>query len=95
MKRLLASLLLGFAAVLSALAWTGLTDAEVRKVDQDGAELALKHGEIRNLDMPAMTMVFNVKDPRVLEQVKAADTPKFKTVSESGKHFATEIQVVR
>ena len=95
MKKLLPSLLLAFATALPAFASTDLTDAEVRKVDKDGAKLTLKHGEIRNLDMPAMTMVFNVKDKGVLEQVKAGDKVKFKAVNESGKYFATEIEVVK
>lgn len=95
MKKLLPSLLLAFATALPAFASTDLTDAEVRKVDKDGAKLTLKHGEIRNLDMPAMTMVFNVKDKGVLEQVKAGDKVRFKAVNESGKYFATEIEVVK
>lgn len=95
MKKLLYSLLIAFATTLPAIASTDLTDAEVRKVDKDGAKLTLKHGEIKNLDMPAMTMVFNVKDRGVLEQVKAGDKVKFKAVNESGKYVVTEIQVVR
>ena len=95
MKKLLPSLLLAFATALPAFASTDLTDAEVRKVDKDGAKLTLKHGEIRNLDMPPMTMVFNVKDKGVLEQVKAGDKVRFKAVNESGKYFATEIEVLK
>ena len=95
MKKLLPSLLLAYATALPAFASTDLTDAEVRKVDKDGAKLTLKHGEIKNLDMPAMTMVFHVRDKGVLEQVNAGDKVKFKAVNESGKYFATEIQVVK
>jgi Cu(I)/Ag(I) efflux system periplasmic protein CusF len=36
--------------------------AEVRKVDKESGKVTLKHGEIKSLDMPAMTMVFRVKD---------------------------------
>lgn len=49
------------------------TEAEVRKVDKDAGKITLKHGEIKNLDMPGMTMVFRVKDPALLDQVKAGD----------------------
>ena len=35
-----------------------------------------KHGPLANLDMPPITMVFQVKDP-VLEQVKAGHKVKF------------------
>lgn len=54
-----------------------LADGEVRKVDMDAKKLTIKHGPIKNLDMPAMTMVYQVKDPAMLEQVKAGDKVKF------------------
>ncbi len=52
-------------------------DGEVRKVDKEARKITIKHGPIQNLDMPAMTMVFQVKDPAMLEQVKAGDKVKF------------------
>ena len=65
MNKLIASLLLMCAAgVASAQAWV---DAEVRKVDKPQGKLTLRHGEIKNLDMPAMTMVFRVKDAKMLD----------------------------
>ncbi len=39
-----------------------MVDAEVKKVDKDAGKVTLKHAEIKSLDMPAMTMVFRVKD---------------------------------
>lgn len=62
--------LLGTAASAQALP---LTDAEVRKVDREANKITLKHGEITNLDMPPMTMVFQVQDPALLANVKAGD----------------------
>ncbi len=50
-----------------------LTEAEVRKVDKDNGKITLKHGEIKNLDMPPMSMVFQVKDPALLDKVKTGD----------------------
>ena len=41
---------------------TEMTDGEIRKVDMDNKKLTIKHGNIKNLDMPGMTMVFQVKD---------------------------------
>ena len=73
---------------------TDMTDGEVRKVDLDSGKLTLKHAEIKSLDMPAMTMVFVVKDKGVLERLKAGDKVKFKAVNEAGKFTVTEIQVV-
>ena len=73
MKRLIALIAI---AVLPAFAQS-LTEGEVRKVDRDAKKITIKHGPIQNLDMPAMTMVFQVKDPAMLEQVKAGDKVKF------------------
>jgi Cu(I)/Ag(I) efflux system protein CusF len=55
-----------------------LTNGEVRKVDVAAKKITIKHGPIQNLDMPAMTMVFQVKDPALLDQVKAGDMVKFR-----------------
>ena len=43
---------------------TGMIDGEVRKVDKDARKITLRHGEIKQLDMPPMTMVFPCKRPR-------------------------------
>lgn len=72
-----------------------MTDAEVRKVDIDAAKITLKHGDIKSLEMPGMTMVFNVRDKAMLGQVKAGDKVKFKVVNEAGKFTVTDLQVVR
>ena len=55
---------------------TEMTDGEIRKVDMDTKKLTIKHGNIKNLDMPGMTMVFQVKDPAMLDKVKAGDKVK-------------------
>ena len=36
-------------------------------------KLTIKHGPLENLGMDAMTMVFKVKDPAMLSQVKVGD----------------------
>src|SRR5689334_7044355 len=53
-------------------------EGEVRKIDKDAGKLTLKHGDIPNLDMPPMTMVFQVKDRAWLDQFKAGDKARFK-----------------
>lgn len=50
-----------------------LTRAEVRKVDKSAKKITLRHERIENLDMDPMTMVFQVKDAALLDQVKAGD----------------------
>ncbi|MBA2676150.1 copper-binding protein [Ramlibacter sp.] len=69
-----------------------MTDAEVRKVDKDTRKITLKHGPIKNLEMPAMTMVFNVADPALLDKVQPGDKVRFSAKNESGKFTVTEIQ---
>ncbi len=68
-----------------------MTDGEVRKIDKDAGKLTLKHGEIKNLDMPGMTMVFVVKDKAMLDTLKAGDKIKFKVINDGGKFTVTEI----
>lgn len=91
MKKLLSVALLALA---SGLAWSAddMSDAEVRRVDKGAATLTLKHGEIRNLDMPPMTMVFGVKDKALLDLVKAGDKVRFKAVKEGSNYVVTELQ---
>jgi Cu(I)/Ag(I) efflux system periplasmic protein CusF len=83
------------SASAAASAATDMTEGEVRKVDKDAAKITLKHGEIKNLDMPPMTMVFNVKDKAVLNSIQPGDQVKFKAVNEAGKFTVTDLQVVR
>lgn len=80
MKTLLTSTLLVAAAVFAA----EMTDGEVRKVSKDTNKITIKHGEIKNLDMPPMTMVFQVKDPALLEKVKVGDKVQFTVENANG-----------
>jgi Cu(I)/Ag(I) efflux system periplasmic protein CusF len=69
--------LLAAALAAPAFAQAPLADAEVRKVDKGTGKITLKHGEIRNLDMPPMTMVFGVADKALLDKVQKGDRVKF------------------
>ena len=79
-------------ATQAAQAMTELVAGEVRKVDKDTRKITLRHGEIKQLDMPAMTMVFQVKDPAMLEKVKAGDKVMFKAEGKGGALTVTEIE---
>lgn len=67
-------------------------EGEVRRVDKVAGKITLRHGEIKQLEMPPMTMVFEVKDKTMLENVKAGDKVNFKVVSENGKMIVTELK---
>lgn len=70
-------------------------DGEVRRVDRDNARLSIRHGEIKAIDMPPMTMVFHVRDAALLDGVKVGDKVRFSISREDGKLIATELQVQR
>jgi hypothetical protein len=68
-----------------------MADAEVRKVDARAGKITLKHGDIPNLDMPPMTMVFQVSDPALLSQVKAGDKVRFSADKIKGAYTVMSI----
>ncbi|MCZ8256918.1 MAG: copper-binding protein [Polaromonas sp.] len=95
MKRFnhLLTFLFAVLATSLALAQTVLppTEGEVRKVDKEAGKVTLKHGEIRNLDMPGMTMVFQVKDRALLDKVKAGDQVSFTADKVNGAYTVLTI----
>lgn len=83
------------AAAKSAVDSTSMTEAEVRKVDKDAKKITLKHGEIKNLEMPAMTMVFQVKDIALLDKVNVGDKVKFKAEKVASGYVVTKIEIAK
>ncbi len=76
-----------------ALAQTApLADGEIRKVDKEAKKITIKHGPMPSLDMPAMTMVFQVKDPALLDQVKPGDKVRFEAQKLGGALTVTRIE---
>ena len=71
------------------------TEGEVRKVDKEQGKLTLKHGRIENLDMPGMTMVFRVADPKMLDGLKEGDHVRFAADRVNGAITITAIDTVR
>lgn len=69
-----------------------LADGEVRRVDAATGRITLKHGEIKNMDMPPMTMVFTVKDKTMLKGLEAGDKVQFTAAEENGKAVVLSIQ---
>lgn len=78
MKKLFTALCTALLAA-AALAQAALpaVEGEVRKVDLDAKKITLKHGDIPNLEMTGMTMVFRVSDPALLSKVKPGDKVQF------------------
>ena len=72
-----------------------MTDGEVRRISKDTGKITLKHGEIKHLDMPGMTMVFQVKDPRLLDTVKVGDKVRFRAEQSGSVYWVTDLEVVK
>lgn len=79
-------------AAKSVTASASMTDGEVRKIDKDASKITIKHGEIKHLDMPGMTMVFSAKDKALLDKAQVGDKIRFMVVSEGGKMVVTAIE---
>ena len=85
----------GSDLVVAQASTTDMTEGEIRKVDKDTKKITIKHGEIKNLDMPGMTMLFQVKDAAMLDMVKPGDKVKFRAEKLGGGIVVTEIQVAK
>ena len=64
----------------------------MRKVDKAAGKIILKHGEIRNINMAPMTMVFGVKPPSLLDKVAVGDKVKFRAEEVKGDYVVTMIE---
>ncbi len=71
------------------------TEGEVRRIDKAQGKVTLKHGPLPNLDMPGMTMVFKVADPKMLEGIQEGDKVKFAADRVNGVITVTTIETVR
>ena len=72
-----------------------MTEGEVRKVDKEQGKITLKHGEIKNLGMPGMTMIFRVQDKAMLDQVKEGDKVRFTADNIDNQLTVTKIEAAR
>jgi Cu/Ag efflux protein CusF len=79
----------------TAPATAELTDGEVKKIDKEAGKITLRHGELKNLNMSPMTMVFRVKDPAMLDQVKAGDKVKFAADRVNGAITIIQLQAAQ
>jgi Cu/Ag efflux protein CusF len=69
-----------------------ISTGEVKKVDKGAGRMTIQHGPLKNPGMDAMTMVFRVKDPSMLEQVNAADKIRFIAEEPNGKLTVTMLE---
>jgi len=69
--------------------------AVVRTVDKAAKKITLRHGDIPNLDMGAMTMVFQVADAALLDKVKPGDEVLFTADKIRGAYTVLTIEPLR
>ena len=88
MKNWIAAAALGLAALAAhAQAYEG----EVRKIEKAQAKITLRHGELKALDMPPMTMIFRVANPTMLDNLAVGDRVRFDAAKVDGNYTVTAI----
>jgi len=79
----------------ASAAATAMADGEVRKLDKEAGKITLRHGPLVTLGMGAMTMVFRVSDPAMLDQVKEGDKVRFVADKVNGQFTVTKMEAAR
>lgn len=74
---------------------TKMTAGVVKKIDKEAGKLSIAHEPIENLGMPKMTMVFRVKQARMLDRVKEGDRINFAAEEVKGALFVTRIEAAK
>lgn len=81
-----------FLAGVYSTAFAEWAQGQVRRIDQTTQKITIKHGEIKSIDMPPMSMVFTLKDPSLLEGINSNDLIEFQATEEGGKYTVTAIR---
>ena len=68
-----------------------MSEGKVREVDESAGKVTIKHGPLQSLDMPPTTVVFRVKDPAMLDQLRERDKIKFTADKVDRARTVTEI----
>lgn len=68
------------------------TKGVVNKVDAKAKKVTIKHEDLKNLDMPAMTMVFRVEDAALLQKLKEGAAIEFVAERVNGKLVVTQVK---
>jgi Cu/Ag efflux protein CusF len=78
-------------ALASLAAQAQAYEGEVRKIEKAQGKITLRHGELKALDMPPMTMVFRVGNPALLDNLAVGDKVKFDAAKVGGNYTVTAI----
>ena len=81
--------LLGFSPGAHAAEYT---KGEITKVDAAQKKVTIKHEELKNLDMPPMTMVFAVANDDLMKKAKVGAQIEFVAERVNGRITVTDIK---
>lgn len=70
-----------------------LAEGEIRRIDVSTGRVTIRHGYIKSLDMPPMTMVFTAAEPGLLNNLKVGDKVRFAAEQQQGKITVTRIEL--
>ena len=80
------------APTLSAPASTPWVEGEIRRIDATLRKITLRHGDIPNLDMPGMTMVFKLGPDVEIGTLAAGAAVRFSAELINGEYTLTRIE---
>lgn len=75
---------------LPAQAQEGSGSGEIRRIDAQAGKITLKHGAISALDLPAITLVYQI-DVALLAGLQPGDKVKFTARRVDGQYVVVEI----
>ncbi len=84
----------GEAAAAAATA-DHLSEGEITRWDPRTLKLSLRHGDIKNLGMPPMSMVFRVPDAAVVGNLQPGDKVRFRAEQVNGAYTVTRVEAAR
>ena len=93
MKKLTLALAAAMLTIATAAAAADAITGEVKKIDEGAGKITLKHGAAKSLGMDeGMTMVYRVKDPAMLRQLKVGDKVTFEAEEAASGYTVTKLQ---
>lgn len=71
-----------------------LSEGEVTRWDAHTQKITLRHGELKHLGMPPMTMVFTVTDAAQAARIKRGDKVRFRAEQVKGAYVVTHLEAI-
>jgi len=67
-------------------------EGELRRLDPGAGKITPRHGEIAELDTPSMTVVFQVREPGMLQGLQVGINTRFRAQKHQDAYVVTEIK---